>query len=389
MARGHIRERGDAHQVVIYLGKDSDGKKKYKYETVRGGIRKAEKALTKLLRELNTNTLIDPGKITLAQYLERFVQDYCQIKLSPKTLKDYKGMIERDISPLLGHIPLVKLQPLDLQNYYTRLMTGNRKGQKSQALCSTSVLYHHRVIHRALELAVKWQLIYRNVADAVEPPRKAEHEFSVVDAATLEKLLFHIKEHYPVAYLPIIVAAYTGMRRSEVCGLRWKDVGNKQISVNKQLQRVDGELVIRETKNRNGRSIPMPDFLSILLDKHQKEQKKNIKWNKITNKLDLVFIWPDNGRPLDPDYLTKVFIQKTCKNKKFKELGLNKVRLHDLRHSFATLLLGKKVHPKVVQELLGHSSITLTLDTYSHVLPSMKEEVADILNEEQKKGTAF
>lgn len=184
-------------------------------------------------------------------------------------------------------------------------------------MSSTSVLYQHRVIHRALEMAVKWQLVYRNVSDAVEAPRKAEYEFSIADS---------------------------------------------------------------DTKNRQGRSIPLPNFLADLLKRHKAEQNE-LRIAGLKNELDLVFIWPDSGRPVDPDYLSRVFIQRTC-----RKLGIENLRLHDLRHSFATLLLNRKVHPKVVQEILGHSSISLTLDTYSHVLPSMKEDVADILNNEALKS---
>lgn len=384
--RGHIRKRGDKYQVAVYLGQDQEGNKKYKYQTF-DNKKAAEKALTEILHQINNNTYVDPGKITFGEYLDKWLKDYCLPKLAPKTYKRYEEIVKLHIKPDLGPIPLVKLQPLNLQNHYSKSLTQGRVGLKhkdNKGLSPTTVLFHHRIIHKALEQAVKWQLVGRNVADAVEPPRKAETEFETISPTTLEQLLEHIKENYPVAYVPIVLLGSTGMRRSEVCGLRWKDVNlkAKTISVRKQLQRIKGQLVIRDTKNDSRRSIPIPDYVAQILKQHKAEQNSHrLLCGQAYQNNDLVCCW-EEGRPIDPDYLTKVFINKTCKNKKF---NINNVRLHDLRHSFATFLLSKKVHPKVVQELLGHSSIGITLDTYSHVLPSMKEEVADLINEEYRK----
>lgn len=379
--QGHLRKRGNGWQVVIYLGV-VNGKKKYKYQTFKKQ-KEAQKALTDLLYQINNNTFVDPGKITFGEYLERWLQDYCVPKLAPKTFKRYEEIIKLHVKPEIGNILLSKLSPINIQSYYTKALTQGRIGNKyrdKKGLSPTTVLQHHRIIHKALEQALKWQLVSRNVADAVEPPKKQKAEISVIEYSTFKTILNLIQEKYPVAWLPIVILGATGIRRAEACGIRWQDVSIKKgtICITKQIQRIDGELILRDTKNKKGRTIPIPTYLVDILKKHKVRQNEKILRSEEYQNNDLVCCW-DDGRTIDPDYLTKVFINKAC-----KKLGIS-ARLHDLRHSFATFLLGKNVHPKIVQELLGHSSITITLDTYSHVIPSIAREVTELINSELEK----
>ena len=384
--RGHIRKRGNSWLLAVYLGKDSLGKKKYKYQTVKGTKKEAQRILTDLVHQLDTNTFVDPGKVTFGLYLERWLDDYCKPKIAPLTMKRYEEIVKLHIIPSLGRIPLAKLQPLDLQHYYSQALTSGRIGNKykgNKGLSPTTVLFHHRVIHKALEQAVKWQLTGRNVADAAEPPRKEDTDFEMVSNEDLLKILDAVKNECPVLVVPVVLAGSTGMRRGEVLGLRWKDFNPKtrRISVRQQLQRVKGEgLVLRSTKSEKSvRSISLSEPALETLKSHKANQNKSrLIIGPGFNDKDLVCCWED-GQPIDPDYFTKNFI-------KIARRFVPNVRLHDLRHSIATILLEKNVNLKKVSELLGHGSIGITGDIYAHVTPTMGDEIASIIGDEMKKA---
>lgn len=388
--RGYIRERkgkrGKSYLVAVYIGKVGD-KKKYKYKTVYGK-KEAEKVLAEMIHQVNTNTFVDSGRLTMEKFLTRWLNDYCKINLKPRTYIRYESIIKNHIIPEMGHIPLAKLQPLDLQGHYSKMLTeGNKRRTKKKpkppGLSPSTVLYHHRVIHKALEMAVKWQLIFRNVADAVNPPRKTDVEFETIDAGSFLEILEALKIKYPVLIIPSAIAAATGMRRGEVLGLRWRDVDLKgrRISIRQTIYRKKGESIVFDTTKTDSsrRSVTMPGFLADVLRKHKAEQNKHrlLSGQEYQN-CDLVCCWED-GRPIDPDFFTRRFI-KTA-----RELGYN-IRLHDLRHSFATLCLGNNINLKKVSEALGHSSISITGDTYSHVTPTMGDEIARVIENEFLKA---
>lgn len=373
--KGHIRKRGDSYQVVVYLGMIGK-KKKYKYVTVKRK-KEADRILNEILYKINNNTFVDPGRITFGEYLKRWLKDYCIPKLTPRTLKRYEEIVDLHIIPALGDILLAKLQPLDLQEYYSKALISGRIGnkyKKKKGLSPTTVLFHHKVIHKALEMAVKWQLTGRNVADAVEPPRKEKSSFELIENDILLKILKVVNVKCPVLVIPILIAANTGMRRGEVLALMWKDINFKimRMSIRQQLQRLEGGLKFRPCKSDNStRSISLSEPLVEMLKKHKAEQNKSrLLAGQAYQDHGLVCCW-ENGRPIDPDYFTKRFI-------KIAKVFLPNVRLHDLRHSFATMMLASNVNLKKVSEYLGHGSISITGDIYSHVTPSMGDEIAEI-----------
>lgn len=380
--QGHIRKRGAGYQVAIYLGTDPVTKKaKYKYQAVQGGKKDAQKVLQELLHQVNTNTFVDPGKLTFGQYLEKWLEEYCKSTLAPLTYRRYEEIVKLHIVPDIGKIQFAKLKPLDLQKHYTKMLKSGRKGLKRKnlrGLSPTTVLFHHRVIHKALEQAVRWQLLGRNVADAVDPPRKAKVEYSLINKEEIKKILEVAKKRCPVAVLPFYLAAVTGMRRGEVLGLRWKDFypETRTLSINMQVQRIDGELKLCPLKTKKSdRLIELSKEAAEILKRHKvtQEDQKSIAGKGYNNK-GLIFCWED-GRPVDPDYVTKRFIKIAS------GFGLS-VRFHDLRHNFATLLLKKNINAKIVSNALGHGTIGITVDTYSHIIPSMQTEVANVVSEE-------
>ena len=397
--RGYIRKRegkrGVSYLVAVYIGKVGD-KKKYKYKTAQTK-KEAERLLSEMLHQVNTNTYIDPGRITLGEFLLQWMNDYCKMNLKPRTYIRYDGIVKNHIIPDIGHIPLAKLQPLDLQKHYSKMLDSGRipkikkAGKKKKndkdkptkepprGLSASSVLYHHRVIHKALEMAIKWQMLYRNVADAVEPPRKVEPEYTVIDINEFMEILKVVKEKQPVLFLPALIAATTGMRRGEVLGIRWKDLDlkSKRISIRQTVYRKTGEGMVFDTTKSDSsrRSVNIPGQLADELRKHRVEQNKHrLMLGKDYQDYDLICCWGD-GHPIDPDHFTRRFIKIA------RGAGYN-IRLHDLRHSFATMLLGRNTNIKKVSETLGHSSIGITGDIYSHVTPNMGEEIASVVEDE-------
>lgn len=380
--QGHIRKRGDNYQVAVYVGKEGK-KRKYKYKTFKRE-RDAQKFRTELLHQIHNNNYFDPGQVTFGQYLDRWMEDYCLHKLAPRTYKRYKEIVDLHIKPDLGLVLLSRLQPMDLQRHYSKMLSKGRIGNKYKnikGLSPTTVLFHHRIIHKALRQAVMWQLVGRNVADAVEPPSRADTEFETISTEMLNKILEEVAANNPVLILPILLASATGMRRGEVLGLKWKDFNAKtgRINIKQQLQRLEGELVLSPLKTaRSKRTIPLYDDMVELLKKHKAEQNVlRLQEGKKYNPLELIFCWEDTGRPIDPDYMTKRFI-------KYAQKYVVGVRLHDLRHSFATMLLEKNVNLKKVSALLGHASVSITGDIYSHITPTMEDEVASVIKDEFK-----
>ena len=213
--RGHIKKRAKhSYSVVIDLGYDEYGKRRRQWVTVKGTKRDAERRLAELLHQLDTGTFMKPGKTTVAEYLERWLQDYARPNLSPRTAEVYSYIIERYVSPVLGRLLLTQLKPEHLQRYYA--------DKQAASLSPQTIKHHHTLLHKALKTATEWGLLLRNPVDAVSPPRVHRAEVQFWTAVEVARFLEVIRDslYYPVFYL----ALYTGMRRSELLGLRWSDV---------------------------------------------------------------------------------------------------------------------------------------------------------------------
>jgi len=371
--RGHLVKRyKNSWTIVLSLGRDeATGKKQQQWVSVKGTKRDAEKRLDDLLHDLNIGAYVQPTKLTLAQYLEQWLKDYAETNTAPRTYERYCELMRLHIIPALGSIPLTSLQPHHIQAYYGRaLKTGRRDGKGG--LSAQTVHHIHRILFAALRYAAKHNIVGRNVAEAVDPPRPNFREMTVADNEGVNRLLEAVKDthYYPIFF----TAAYTGLRRSELLGLPWGnvDLDMATLSVTDTIHYMkDGRVIIRQPKSRySRRNIALSPVLAIMLREHkakQTEAKKALGSNLQDS--DLVFSHPD-GTPIRPDTVTRAF-------KLYAErVGLPTGRFHDLRHSHASLLLKQGVHPKIVSERLGHSGVAITLDTYSHVLPGLQEEAA-------------
>lgn len=361
--RGHIVKRGKAWSVVLELGKNADGKRKQRWITVQGSKRDAEKRLTELLHQHDTGTFIEPDKTPISEYLNKWLQDYARPNISPRGFERYAGIVRQHLIPAIGTIPLSKLKPEHLQKHYSDMLASG--------LSPASVAYHHRLLHIALETAVKWGLVPRNVADAVAPPKIHRPVMQIWDEYEVNTFLEAARgsKYYALFY----TALFTGMRRSELLALRWQDIDfiYGQINVSRGMHQLKtGDYVFTSPKSaKSRRTIALPPSAFLVLEAYRKAREVEYKMLEETVKdSDLVF--STLGKPWRPNSITRAWSETV------KKVGVKPIRLHDARHTHASLMLKQGIHPKVVQERLGHASIQMTLDTYSHVAPGIQEAAA-------------
>lgn len=295
----------------------------------------------------------------------------CGYKHAPRTRDRYEEIVKLHLIPAFGSIPLVALKPQHIQKYYAKALQSGRRDGKG-GLSARTVHKHHQVLFAALKYAAKHNFLVRNPAEAVDPPCPQNSDVTNLGANDVQLTLDAAKG--TPYYAVLFTAAYTGLRRGELLGLRWCDVDLPMatLSVVQTLQVLrSGEHFFKEPKTRRSRrQIALSPDLALLLTEHRLDQEDAQKsLGRPLAPDDLIFSQP-NGRPLRPNSLTRVF--QTIA----KKVGLDGVTLHSLRHAHATILLQRGVHPKIVQERLGHSSIATTLDIYSHVVPNLQESAA-------------
>ena len=362
--RGHITKRGkNSYSIAISLGKDLTGRYKQQWVSVKGTKKDAEKRLSELLHQLDTGTFMKPGKTTLAEYLGRWLQDYAKPNLSPRGFERYQGIITKHLIPDFGSITLTQLKPEHLQKHYTAKL--------NEGLSARTIRYHHAVIHKALQTAVKWGLVIRNVADGVDVPRARRNEMQTWDEDDIITFLEAAKDsHY---YALFHTALFTGMRRSELLALQWRDIDFHQIHINRSLHQLrDGSYVFTQPKSAKSRRTIALSPSSVLTLTEHKERQEGIRamLGTLLKNDDLVFSTPE-GKPLRPNTISRAWTMLAAR------AGVKVIRFHDARHSHASLMLKQGVHPKIVQERLGHASIQMTLDTYSHVAPGLQQAAAE------------
>ena len=357
---GSIYQRTDGRWVASITGEGNKRKELY------GKTRKEVfEKLKKTQQEHQQGVLVTGPQQTMKQYLEHWLDEVHKPTIRLSSYTKYKGLLRRHIVPVIGHIPIQKITPQHVQALYSEKL--------KEGLTARSIHSIHSILHKALDNAVRWGLVARNVCDVVSQPRPLQHEIQPLTKDQAVQLLEAVKAHRLEALL--ITALATGMRRGELLSLRWSDISfeKRSLQVCRTMSRISGHgYVESETKTAKGRrQILLPQFVVESLKQHRTRQlEARLKAGKVWQERNLVFC-NQKGEFLDPSNLLKMF------HKLLAKAGLPDVRFHDLRHSAATILLNLGVHPKVVQELLGHSQIGMTMDIYSHVLPTMQRAAMD------------
>ena len=376
--KGHIRQRSKARwEITIDIGRDPTTEKRLRhFETVKGSKKDAQCRLAELLLNIERGIYVkQPKQLTVATWLRQWLDSYVASNLSPKTRESYYQEINRYIIPRLGGIRLSELRPHHIQDYIANVLSnGRRRG--TGGLSHRTVQYHYRILSKALEDAIRMGLIAVNPCKGVTPPRPARYDIPALGPDDLAKLLGAIKES--INYLFYHTLLLTGMRRSELIAVKWKDVDLDLacIYVAHSLHRLDdGTIIIKEPKTpRSRRPVDLPPSLVVALRQHRTDQEvQRLMFGRSLNEDDFVFCHLD-GSPLNPNTVTHAFSKIAAR------AGLPHLRLHDLRHIHATMLLKAGVHPRIVQERLGHSSIATTLDIYSHTVPGLQKAVAERLD---------
>lgn len=358
MARsaGQIIERGKDHWLVrVYLGVDGAGKRKYVNRVVRGTKGEAKKTLTAMQRDRDLGLLVEPTYKTLNEYLDHWLEAAAKPRLEEPTYLEYKAQLQRYVRQPLGALKLSNVTPMLIQGMYGDML--------SRGLSARTVRLTHAVLGNAFKQAVKWRLLPLNPADAVDLPKQEHQEMM---ALTEEEAGRYLAAATGTRYHVLLALLLTtGLRPSEALALRWPDVDlpGMRLVVRRKATKVEGEWKYGRTKTaKSRRTVDLPAGTVALLAEHPRYS-------------EVVF---DNGDGVPPGQRGIVKEHKGI----LKAAGLpSEVRLYDLRHTHATLLLTAGVHPKIVSERLGHSGIAITLDTYSHVLPGMQKETAAKLDQ--------
>jgi integrase len=374
---GHIRQRSTGSWELRYsLGSDkATGKRKVATTTVRGSRRDAERELRHLLHTLDVGTHVDPTRMTVREWLTSWLAAVRE-EVAPKTHERYAEIVEGFLAPALGALAMSKLAPSHIQRAYTDWATGGRRDGKKGGLSPQTRRHIHRILKSALARAVEQAVIVRNPADAFKKrlPKVERRLMATLSAEQSPALLAAIRVHE--VYYPTLIALSTGMRRGEILALRWQsvDLDRGVVHVVESLEQTKAALRFKAPKTDRARAITLPAFAVDELTRLKREQAEGLLAIGVRQAGDTLVCARRDGSPWPPRLLTKAF------SRVMGSMNTAAIRFHDLRHSHATQLLAAGVHPKVVQERLGHSTITTTLDLYSHVAETIQVDAAHRLD---------
>jgi integrase len=366
--RGHIRERSPGHWAIVLDHQDPmTGRRKRRWHSFKGTKREAQIECARLIAEQQSGGAIDPNKISLGQFLDRFQTDWVATHVSPHSNERY-GYVLNHVRQHLGGRPIQKLRPTDLATFYAALA---REG-----LAPRTIRLIHTVLHRALGQAKIWGVIRDNPADLAKPPKAPDQETSMLQpdqaAALLERL------HGNPLYLLVSLALGTGMRRSEILGLRWQDVNLDagQVTIEQALEETRARGIrVKGPKTKHGRrTISLPAHLVAELRQHwreQQEQRLGMGLGKAPDSAS-VFATADGGH-LSPNALSKSWPRIMA------AIGMPGVTLHSLRHTHASMLIASGMDILTISRRLGHSSPTITLGVYGHLIRGTDDRAAQIM----------
>jgi integrase len=381
------RDKGTGEQPrwVPSLGRwraryvDANGQRRAAYSSTpgRAGRREAAAKRDEAIRRATLGIVGDP-RLTLGDLLERWLSDVAAVRLRPSSLERYRGIVRGQLVPALGGLRLQSLTPQHIARAYAELAAprevtishaGTRRTEL-RARSAASLRYAHAVLHGALEQAVAWRLIERNPAAGAALPRRNRPEMRPLTPDETRRLLTAARGH-PLEAL-FTLAVTTGMRQGELLGLCWRDIdwANGRLAVRHTLVRLHGRWWLGEPKTaKSERSVELTDpTLDVLRAQRDRQARAFGSAGRRLTGDDLIFA-DATGEPLWGRHVTTLSFKALL-----RRAGLPDIRFHDLRHTFATLQLTAGTNPKIVSEVLGHKDIAITLDRYSHALPTMQTE---------------
>lgn len=368
--KGHIRERSPGRWAIILDVRDPEtGARKRKWHSFEGTKRQAQIECSRLVTEMSKGTYLEPSKVSVAAFLEQWLTTL-RAQVGPRTFERYAEIIRKNVVPLLGGVLLTKLRPEQIAAAYSQaLQSGRRDGQGG--LSPLTVNHMHRLLRQALAQAVAWNALVRNPADLVKPPKVERKQMLAWNVAQTAQAIGHFRPTR--MFTPFMLGVLCGLRRGEIAALKWKhvDLDRGQASIAESTEQTSKGIRAKETKSGRARTVALPALVVTELRRHALRQAEEFlrlgaKVGPATN-----VVTSEDGRALQPNSLTHEFVRLLA-----LAPNIPRIRFHDLRHTHATHMLESGIHPKVAQERLGHSTIAITLDLYSHVMPGMQEDAA-------------
>jgi integrase len=368
MSRGNITKRGASSWRLKYEAGDPDpvtGKRQTRYVTFKGTKKAAQAELTRRLAEVDAGTAVEPSRVTLAEYLRGWLDT--GEGLAPKTLERYRQLAEWQIIPYLGTVPVQKLRAAQIAIWHSSLA--------ATGLAARTIGHAHRVLHRGLVRAVSLEIVSRNVAHVVPPPKVETAEVAILSAGEIANVLAKLEGH-PLHAIAAL-ALGTGMRRGELCALAWGalDLDGASVRVERSLEETAAGLRFKPPKTRYGRrTISLPSGVVEIMRayrRQQAEQRLALGAGRPSGD-DLVFALPD-GCPYPPDKLSRDW------GNVIRHRKLPRVMFHALRHSHASALIAAGLDVVTVSRRLGHGSPAITLTVYAHQFASKDTAAAEAI----------
>jgi integrase len=381
---GHIRRRGkNSWELKFDIGREErTGKRQIRYHSFKGTKREAEIELARLITSAAKGDYIDPSKETVAEFLDRWDRDWIEHNVSPKTGERYRQLIKNQIKPHIGGLRLQKLRPVHLAELYAKLLRegrtrgGSEKPTASVGLNARTVGHVHRLVHRALGIAVQWGVVHRNISDATDPPPVTSTEIKILSEGQIGQVLAHIRGR---TLSPIVsVDLATGLRRGELVGLRWKDIdfeaGKLRVEQSVEQTKKAG-LRIKPPKTKHGRrTLALPASIVAELRAHRTAQQRRrlaLGLGKVPDDSMVFARW--DGSIRSPHWLTQKFGLVA------EELGLKGITFHCIRHTHASALIASGMDILTISRRLGHGSPAVTLAVYGHLFTNTDDRAAQVL----------
>lgn len=375
---GHIRRRGEQSWELKYeVGTEPHtGKRITRYQSFKGTKREAQAELIRLMDAVRRGDYIDPSKVTVSEFLDRWEKDWAANNVSPKTRERFAQLIMHQVQPHLGNIPIQKLRAAHLSELYGKLLRNGRVG--GGELSAKTVGHVHRCLHRAFGHAAQWGLITQNPAALVHPPRVQQAEIEILRENEVEALLASLRDRNALLCTIAIVALGSGLRRGELCALRWSniDLDNRTLRVEQSLEQTRAGLRFKAPKTKHGlRTMTLPASVISELRAHwraQNEQRLALGIGRSTPQ-ELVFpAW--DGRPLMPNTLSREW------SRTIAAIDGRQISLHALRHTHASSLIAAGVDILTVSRRLGHANPTITLGVYGHLYGNTDDRAAQAID---------
>jgi integrase len=367
---GHIRRRGkQSWELKFDTGPDAvTGKRRIRYQSFKGTKKDAQVELAKLVAAHSTGDSVDPSKLTVAEFLDRWERDWASSNVSPKTFERYSELLRNHVRPHIGSVAIQKLRPVQLAELYGTLSSKS-------GLAARTIGHVHRVLHRALGHAAQWDVVHRNVAERVSPPPVQATEISILKSDDVQRVLQSLRGRtlYPI----VATALGTGIRRGELLALRWQDVDLDKgtLRIERSLEITKAGMRFKAPKTAHGRrSISLPPSLVSELRTHwkaQQEQRLALGLGKAPGDSLVFATWEGNTR--NPDGLTKEFSLAMA------ALGKPEITFHSLRHTHASQLIAAGLDVVTISRRLGHGSPAITLRVYSHLFSNTDDRAAQIM----------